>query len=85
MTAFYDLSTVRHQELQIIDTHCRTVAVRLIKKRGAPEYGMLDFRNSPWFVTGRYEYESLVGLIASIKKKVIRPAEAKVRKLRKRD
>jgi hypothetical protein len=26
------------QELQIIDTHCRTVAVRLIKKRGEPEY-----------------------------------------------
>jgi uncharacterized protein YjbI with pentapeptide repeats len=72
------------QELQIIDTHCRTVAVRLIKKRGAREYGMLDFRNSPWFVTGRYEYKSLDGLIASIKEKVIRPAEAKVKKLRQR-
>jgi hypothetical protein len=51
-----DARRVPH-ELLIIDTHCRTVAVRLIKKRGEPEYGMLDFRNSPWFVKGRYEYE----------------------------
>ena len=70
------------QELQIIDTNCRTVAVRLIKKKGADEYGMLDFRNSPWFVKGRYEYENAGELIASIKEKVIRPAEAKVKKLR---
>jgi uncharacterized protein YjbI with pentapeptide repeats len=79
-----DLTDARSvpQELQIIDTHCRTVAVRLIKKRGEPEYGMLDFRNSPWFVTGRYEYESLVGLIASIKENVIEPAEANVKELR---
>src|ERR1700746_4186961 len=51
-----DARRVPH-ELLIIDTHCRTVAVRLIKKRGEPEYGMLDFRNSPWFVKGRYEHE----------------------------
>ena len=70
------------QELQIIDMHCRTVAVRLIKKRGEPEYGMLDFRNSPWFVTGRYEYEDAEQLIASIKENVIGPAEEKVRELR---
>ena len=70
------------QELQIIDTHCRTVAVRLIKKRGEPEYGMLDFRNSPWFVKGRCEYDSSEDLIASIKENIIAPAEAKVRELR---
>ena len=70
------------QELQIIDTHCRTVAVRLIKKRGEPEYGMLDFRNSPWFVKGRCEYDSSEELIASIKENIILPAEAKVRELR---
>jgi uncharacterized protein YjbI with pentapeptide repeats len=72
------------QELQIIDTHCRTVAVRLIKKRGEPEYGMLDFRNSPWFVKGRYEYESIEDLITSIKENVIGPAEEKVKELRQR-
>ena len=79
-----DLTDARSvpQELQIIDTHCRTVAVRLIKKWGEPEYGMLDFRNSPWFVNGRYEYESLEELIASIKENIIVPAEAKVRELR---
>jgi len=71
------------QELQIIDTHCRTVAVRLIKKRGEPEYGMLDFRNSPWFVKGRYEYENAEELITSIKENIIGPAEAKVKELRK--
>ena len=57
-------------------------AVRLIKKRGEPEYGMLDFRNSPWFVSGRYEYESLEEVIASIKDNIILPAEAKVKELR---
>jgi hypothetical protein len=67
------------QELLIIDTHCRTVAVPLIKKRGEPEYGMLDFRNSPWFVKGRYEYDGSEELIASIKENVIAPAEAKVK------
>jgi len=72
------------QELQIIDTHCRTVAVRLIKKRGEPEYGMLDFRNSPWFVKGRYEYDSLEELLSSIKENVIGPAEAKVKELRQK-
>ena len=71
------------QELQIIDMHCRTVAVRLIKKRGEPEYGMLDFRNSPWFVKGRYEYENAEELITSIKENIIGPAEAKVKELRK--
>jgi uncharacterized protein YjbI with pentapeptide repeats len=72
------------QELQIIDMHCRTVAVRLIKKRGEPEYGILDFRNSPWFIKGRYEYENAEELIASIKENVIGPAEAKVKELRPR-
>jgi hypothetical protein len=37
------------QELQIIDTHCPTVAVRLIKKRGEPEHGVLDFKKLPLF------------------------------------
>jgi uncharacterized protein YjbI with pentapeptide repeats len=79
-----DLTDARSvpQELQVIDTHCRTVAVRLIKKRGETEYGMLDFRNSPWFVKGRCEYDSLEELIASIKENIIVPAEAKVRELR---
>jgi uncharacterized protein YjbI with pentapeptide repeats len=70
------------RELQIIDTHCRTVAVRLIKEKGAREYGTPDFRTSPWFVKGKYEYQNVEQLIASIKKNIIAPAEAKVRKLR---
>ena len=69
------------QELEIIDAHCRTVAVRLIKKRGEPDYGMLDFRNSSWFVQDRYEYENTEEVIASIKEQIIGPAEAKVREL----
>jgi uncharacterized protein YjbI with pentapeptide repeats len=79
-----DLTDARSvsQELQIIDTHCRTVAIRLIKKRGEREYGMLDFRNSPWFVNGRYEYDRLEELIASIKENIIIPAKAKVKELR---
>jgi uncharacterized protein YjbI with pentapeptide repeats len=72
------------QELEIIDAHCRTVAVRLIKKRGEPDYGMLDFRNSSWFVQGRYEYENAEGVIASIRENIIAPAEVKVKELRQR-
>jgi hypothetical protein len=60
----------------------RTVAVRLIKKKGADEYGMLDFRNSPWFIAGRHECESKKNLIASFEENIIRPAEAKVKELR---
>jgi hypothetical protein len=82
-----DLTDARSvpQELQIIDTYCRTVAVRLIKKRGEPQYGMLDFRNSPWFVKDTYEYENTEEVIASIKENVIGPAEAKVKELRQRN
>jgi len=82
-----DLTDARSvpQELQIIDTHCRTVAVRLIKKSGEPEYGMVDFKNSPWFVKDRYEYKNADELINSIKESVIGPAEAKVKELRQRN
>jgi len=45
---------------------------------------MLDFRNSPWFVKGRYEYETAEELIASIKDNVIGRAEEKVKELRSR-
>ena len=46
---------------------------------------MLDFRNSLWFVQGRYEYENAEELIASVKENVLGPAEAKVKELRPRD
>jgi hypothetical protein len=58
--------------------------VRLIKKRGAREYGMLDFR-TPWFIQGRYEYENAEEVIPSIKENIIEPAEAKVKQLRQRN
>ena len=83
-----DLTDARSvpQELQAIVPHCPTVAVRLIKKRGEPEYGMLDFiRKSPSVVKERYEYENVEEVIASIKENIIVPAEAKVRELRQRD
>jgi uncharacterized protein YjbI with pentapeptide repeats len=82
-----DLTDARSvpEELLAIDTHCRTVAIRLIKKRGEREYGMLDFKNSPWFVKGRYEYDTEEDVIASINENVIGPAEEKVKELRKTD
>lgn len=54
------------------------VAVRLLIKKSEHEYGMLDdIRAYRSVVEKTYKYESLEELIASIKKNVIGPAEAK--------
>lgn len=73
------------QELQAIVPTLPSVAVRLLLKKSEPEYGMLDyFRQYPWVVNGSYRYKNVEELIASIKMKIIVPAEAKVQKLRPR-
>jgi uncharacterized protein YjbI with pentapeptide repeats len=74
------------QELQAIVPGLPSVAVRLLIKKSAHEYGMLDYlRAYRSVVQETYEYESLEGLLSSIKDKVIGPAEAKVRELRQRN
>jgi uncharacterized protein YjbI with pentapeptide repeats len=80
-----DLTDARSvlQELQAIVPALPSVAVRLLIKKSAHEYGMLDYiRKFASVVNETYEYESLEEVIASIKEKVIGPAEAKVRELR---
>jgi hypothetical protein len=71
------------QELEIhrlaLPNGCRTFD----KKLGEPDHGMLDFKNSRWFVAGTYEYENEEEVIASIKENVIGPAEEKVEELRR--
>jgi uncharacterized protein YjbI with pentapeptide repeats len=82
-----DLTDARSvlQELQAIVPALPSVAVRLLIKKSEPEYGMLDyFRQYPWVVNGSYRYKNVEELIASIKMKIIVPAEAKVQKLRPR-
>jgi hypothetical protein len=83
-----DLTDARSvlQELQSFVPVLPSVAVRLLKKRSALEYGMLDFfRRYPWVVTGTYEYENDKEVIASIKENTIGPAESKVKELRQRN
>ena len=69
--------------------HCArssSVAVRLLIKKSAHEYGMLDYiRAYRSVVEKTYEYESMEELIASIKENIIGPAEAKVNELRQRN
>ena len=73
------------QELYAIVPGLPSVAVRLLIKKSAHEYGMLDyFRRYPWVVNGSYRYKNVEELIASIKMKIIVPAEAKVKELRQK-
>jgi uncharacterized protein YjbI with pentapeptide repeats len=83
-----DLTDARSvlQELQAIVPGLPSVAVRLLIKKSAHEYGMLDYiRAYRSVVEKTYEYESLEELVTSIKDNVIGPAEAKVKELRKRN
>jgi uncharacterized protein YjbI with pentapeptide repeats len=74
------------QELQAIVPGLPTVAIHLLIKKSKHKYGMLDYiRAYRSVVTNTYEYENLEELIASIKKNVIEPAEAKVKELRQRN
>ena len=80
-----DLTDARSvlMELGAIVPAFPSVAVRLLIKKSAHEYGMLDFiRRYRSVVEKTYEYESLEELIASIKDNIIGPAEAKVKELR---
>ena len=80
-----DLTDARSvlMELVAIVPNLPSVAVRLLIKKSAPEYGMLDFiRKFSSVVKGTCEYENVGELIASIKENIILPAEAKVQELR---
>jgi uncharacterized protein YjbI with pentapeptide repeats len=60
------------------------VAVRLMIKKSAHEYGMLDeIRLHRSVVDDTYEYEDTDKVIASIRENIIAPAEAKVDELRR--
>ena len=73
-------------ELMAIVPNLPSVAVRLLIKKSAHEYGMLDYiRAYRSVVEKTYEYESIEELIASIKENIIGPAEEKVKELRQRD
>jgi hypothetical protein len=81
-----DLTDARSvlMELGVIVPALPSVAVRLLIKKSAREYGMLDFiRKFSSVVKETWEYENEQELIASIKGKIIVPAEAKVRELRR--
>jgi hypothetical protein len=62
------------------------VAVHLMIKKSAHEYGMLDeIRSYRSIVEDTYEYENVEELIGSIKENIVLPAERKVRELRQRN
>jgi hypothetical protein len=80
-----DLTDARSvlQELEAIVPDLPSLAVRLMIKKSAHEYGMLGkIRKYPWVIKDTYKYENAEEVIASIKKNVIGPAEEKVKKLR---
>lgn len=70
------------QELTSIVPDNPSLPVMPIIKKGSKPWGMFDhIRKYPW-VLDIYEYENLEELISSLKKKVISPAEAKVKEVR---
>ena len=80
-----DLTDARSvlQKLENIVPDLPSLAVRLMIKKSAHEYGMLGkIRKYPWVIEDTYEYENANEVIASIKAKIIGPAEAKVQELR---
>jgi len=83
-----DLTDARSvlMELVAIVPNLPSVAVRLLIKKSAPEYGMLDFiRKFSSVVKDTCEYENVGEVIASIKENIIIPAETKVQELRQRN
>ncbi len=70
------------QELNVIVPDLPSVAVQPVLLEGSGEYGMFEhFTRYPW-VLETYRYPSPERLIAELGERVIRPAEAKVLKLR---
>jgi uncharacterized protein YjbI with pentapeptide repeats len=69
------------QELQQIVPDLPSVPVQPILQASAEEYSMFEhFKRYPW-VLPLYRYKSIKAVIASLKKKVIAPAELKAREL----
>jgi uncharacterized protein YjbI with pentapeptide repeats len=61
-----------------------SLAVRLMVKKSEDEYGMMDHISSYRSVVAEtYAYEDVGEVVASIQENIIRPAEAKVRELRR--
>lgn len=80
-----DLTDARSvlEELALIIPNLPKVAVRFLIKKSEPQYGMLDYFSAyKSAIEKAYEYEGLEEVIASIKKNIIVPAEAKVKELR---
>lgn len=72
------------QELYAIVPNLPSVPVQPLLEYSQKEYGMFEsFSDYPW-VLKTYYYDSISEVLASINKKVISPAEAKVRELEKR-
>ena len=60
------------------------VAVHLMIKKSAHEYGMLDeIRSYRSVVENTYAYEDVGEVVASVQENIIAPAEAKVEELRR--
>ena len=81
-----DLTDARSvlMELGAIIPAFPSVAVRLMIKKFAPEYGMLDsIRLHRSVVEDTYTYEDVEEVIASIRENIIAPAETKVEELRR--
>jgi uncharacterized protein YjbI with pentapeptide repeats len=81
-----DLTNARSvlQELQAVVPSLPSVAVQLMIEKTAHEHGMLDYiRRYRSVVEQAYEYEDLREVIDSIKDKIILPAEAKLREIRR--
>lgn len=70
------------QELSEIVPNLPSVPIQPLLFRGSSEYGMYEhFKRYPW-VLAIHRYRNLDDLRLSLKEKVIRPAEAKVKELR---
>jgi hypothetical protein len=69
------------QELQCIVPDLPSVPIQPLLQEGADEYGMFEhFKKYPW-VLAVHRYRDLDDLLASLSRKVIAPAEAKVKEL----
>lgn len=67
------------QELYAIVPHLSSVPVQPLLVRSQKEYGMFESFSKYQWVLETYYYDSIEEVLASIKEKVIVPAEAKVR------
>jgi hypothetical protein len=73
------------QELMTIVPHLPSVPVQPLLQGSSEEYGMFkDFKSYPW-VLPIYRYKDIREVVASLPKKIIPPAEAKIRQQKQKD